>query len=282
MKFTDKTLKYLKDSGKEVGAFSKDAREILKKHNYKEFSYFQNRSYYYWVSGKRAIPLSIILRIMREHKLKEIKLDFLSVGGGNKIKFPDNISDELCYLVGLILGDGCLVHSKRNERKNTYYIQISFKNIKKAEEIQNLVTKLFEIKSPRYKGRGCFNIYAFSKPLVMLLNKEYEIPIGEKYNLLKVPKKIKNSNSKKRRFFAKGVFESDGNIYFHRGKKAIQLRQKSQKFLNEIRELLKKENLEFNKPYRDNANNSWLLWSSKKELVDNFIKKIVNLELKPE
>ena len=279
MKFTNGTLKNLESSGKEIGIFSKEATRIIKKYPPKNFKNFQSRSYYYWVSGKRAIPLSIILKLMKNKK--SIHIDFFSVGGGNRIKFPDKLSKKLAYVLGLILGDGCLVRSKRGENKNTYYIQISFREKNRAIKTKDVLFELFNISSKVYQGRGCFNVCSFSKPLVILLNKEYEIPIGKKYNFIKVPEKIKNSSSHNKKFFIKGVFESDGNIYTHRGKKVVQLRQKSGRFLDEIKELLIKEKIEFNSPYKDKANNSWVLWSSKKELVDNFIKKIVNLELKP-
>ena len=83
--------------------------------------------------------------------------------------------------------------------------------------------------------------------------------------------------------FLKGVFESDGNIYLHKETRCVQLRQKSEKFLREIKELFNQVHIDFRNPYYDKANNSWVLWSSKKSLVDNFIKQITdfNLDKKP-
>ena len=77
----------------------------------------------------------------------------------------------------------------------------------------------------------------------------------------------------------KGVFDSDGNLYLHRGRRSIQLRQKSKDFLFELFNLFKEIGIEFNNPYYDKANNSWVLWSSKKELVDNFINKIIDFKV---
>ncbi|MBL7052096.1 MAG: LAGLIDADG family homing endonuclease [Nanoarchaeota archaeon] len=75
-------------------------------------------------------------------------------------------------------------------------------------------------------------------------------------------------------FFIKGLFDSDGNIYLHRKKTAIQFRQKSQKFIIGVKDLLLEVGIHIGGPYYDKANNSWLLWSSKKSSVDRFIKDI--------
>jgi intein/homing endonuclease len=79
----------------------------------------------------------------------------------------------------------------------------------------------------------------------------------------------------------KGVFDSDGNSYNHRNKLCIQLRQKSESFIRELKRLFEKIDIKFRNPYKDGANNSWVLWSSKKELVDNFINKIIDFNPLP-
>ena len=75
------------------------------------------------------------------------------------------------------------------------------------------------------------------------------------------------------------MFDSDGNIYNYRRGKSVQLRQKSKRFLDELRLLFIFLGLDFHESYQDIANGSWVLWSSKKALVDNFIKKIIALKL---
>lgn len=113
------------------------------------------------------------------------------------------------------------------------------------------------------------------------MHKKYEIPLGLKYASIKVPEIIKTSSDKQIKLFLRGVFDSDGNIYLHRGKKSVQLRQKSNIFLKELRDLFFKIGVEFREPYYDIGNNSWVLWTSKKETVDNFIKKIMSVNICP-
>ena len=118
-----------------------------------------------------------------------------------------------------------------------------------------------------------------SKPLVLILNKKYQIPIGIKYDTIQIPKMIYIGHGKMKKAFIKGVFDSDGNLYIHRNNKCVQLRQKSQSFLNEMMKLLSSLDLNFRNPYYDKANNSWLLWTSKKSLVDSFINKIIDFKV---
>ena len=140
-----------------------------------------------------------------------------------------------------------------------------------------MIKNIFSLNPSIYKGTGNYYVLClYSKPLVMILHKKYEIPIGLKYLSLKVPDIVKNSNEKRMKAFLKGVFDSDGNIYNYRNKKSVQLRQKSFRFLDQLKELFRKIGIYFRDPYYDKANNSWVLWSSKTDLVDNFISIIID------
>lgn len=278
MEISKEILSNLKDSGKDIGIYSKTFSTYMYDYNPLSFSNFSARSYYYWIKNKRPIPTSIILKIMNDKKIDKISIDYLSISGGNKIIPPDENNIYFYYILGLIAGDGCLVHAKRGLKNNTYSIRISFQYIGEARLIKKIVDNMFNINSSIYFSSGCYALCIYSKPLVLILNKKYDLPLGLKYSLLKVPD-IVFQNNERARAFIKGVFDSDGNIYIHRSSMAVQIRQKSINFLKELRDLLNKLNVNFREPYYDKANNSWVLWSSKKELVDNFINKII--EFKP-
>jgi intein/homing endonuclease len=276
MKFSIDLLKSINSYGQEICAFSNKGIKLLEYYSANYFSKFSTRSYYFWKKGERPIPLSVLTSIMEEKNIKEIEIFWFSVKGGNKLIFSSENSIEFSYFLGLLLGDGCLIHTKKKDGRNTCLIQISFRKKEEAERIKPLCENFFNIVPSIYEGRGCFNLCVFSKPLVFILNKKYEIPIGEKYSSLKIPEIILRGFKKNKIAFLKGVFDSDGNIYFHRGRQSVQLRQKSKSFLLELFNLFKEVGVEFNNPYYDKANDSWVLWSSKKGLVDTFIKKISN------
>lgn len=279
MRFTKSFLEELKDSGKNVCVFSTQVLDYLYSYSYEDFPKFSSRIYYYWRTGKKAIPLEVITEIMDDKNLLSIDIDAFSVGGGNRVTPPNEKNSFFYYFLGLLLGDGCLVHNKRGPKKNTYLIQISFRYREEAEKIKEFVQELFNIIPSIYLGRGCYNLCIFSKPLVLILNKKYQIPIGLKYKSMKIPDIVMSSKIKRKIAFLKGIFDSDGNIYLHRGRKCVQLRQKSNSFINEIKNLSNIIKIDFRGPYYDKANNSWVLWSSKKSLVDTFINKIGSFEL---
>lgn len=279
MQFTKELLENLKDSGKEISLYSNKISKIIRTYHHNNFNKFSRRSYYHWTKMKRPIPLSITLQVMNDKNIDKIPIEYFCVSGGNKIKFPNDKDLRYGYLLGLILGDGCLIHRKRSGNRNTYLINISFVNKEGANKIKIIIKKLFGIESSIYWGNGCYVLTTHSKPIVLILNKQYQIPIGKKYGSIKVPDLIFNGNKIMKKAFIRGVFDSDGNIYMHRNNKCVQLRQKSKYFVNEIKTLLDGLNIKFRDPYYDKANNSWLLWSSKKSLVDNFINEIVEFNI---
>lgn len=274
MGFTRDLLKQLKDDGKSIAVNSLDISSKVRKYTSKSFQRFSSRSYYFWRENKRPIPLEVVLKIMDDYKLEQIEISHFSINGGNRITPPDENKVFFYYFLGLILGDGCLMHQRKGEKRNTYGLQITFREKREAEEIKFLVRKLIGVTPSIYPGRGCFNLCLYSKPLVLILHKKYDIPIGLKYPSLKVPEIIKTSTKNQKKAFVKGVFDSDGNIYIYRGKKIVQLRQKSYHFLKQIKELFIELGINFREPYYDRANNSWVLWTSKKEVVDNFINEL--------
>lgn len=279
MEFTEQNLASFKYSGKDICVYSSQVQNCLKNYNRRSFKNYSSRIYYYWLNGQKPLPLPVVLRIMAEKSLKKVDIASFSIGSGNSI-IPPIHDKTFFYFLGLLLGDGCLVHSLKSKSKNTYLIQISFVTKTEAEFGASLIRKLFDVKSSIYRGRGCYNLCTYSKPLVILLNSLYEIPLGKKYPSIKVPELVKASKQKEDiPFFLKGVFDSDGNIYRYRKGKSVQLRQHSEKFIRELHELFLKIGLDFRQPYYDRANDSWVLWSSKKELVDNFINKIIELKL---
>jgi intein/homing endonuclease len=278
MKFTLILLEKLFSYGSEVCGASEELLKILSNYSNKDFPEFSTRIFYYWRLGKKPLPLSVIVRLMEDKKISSVDIDYFSIRGGNKIFLPNENDPSFSYFLGLILGDGCLVQTKRGELKSSCRIQISFRTKEEAQRIAILCESFFDLPCSIYNGKGCFDLCVFSKPLVLIMSHRYEIPLGKKYYKIQIPQIIFRGKTSNKIAFLKGVFDSDGNIYIHRNRLSIQLRQKSEKFLRQLKSLFSEVGIEFNPPYYDKANDSWVLWSSKKELVDTFINKIVGFK----
>ncbi len=274
MGFTIKILKKIADSGQEICIFSYELSSLLFQFKPSDFENFSTRSYYFWRMQERPIPLSVVINLLEKSNFQNLEIESFSIQGGNLIKIPNGINESLSYLLGIILGDGCLIHQER-EKRNSWCVQITSSSLEKINFLKSLIKSLFGIDAVYYAVRTYYQLYAFSKPLVMLLSELYELPIGLKYATIKVPESIRGNNIWKRAFI-KGVFECDGNIYKHHSGAAVQLRQKSKSFLDEIRSISADLDIFFHEPYYDKANGSWVLWTCKKSVVDNFINKIIH------
>lgn len=274
MLFTRKELDNFVDNGKDIGVHSVELIKLLSKYRPSEFNGFLSRSYYYWKSGTRPVPLRAVLKIMDGLKVKSVDIQKFSVGGGNVLSVPMDDLIEFHYLLGLILGDGCLVVNEKKGNRRTYLMQITFRLKSEAIFIRKHCISLFNINPSIYRGEGCWNLCLYSKPLVFILNTKYNVPLGLKYAKICVPERVKMGSKNEKIAFLKGVFDSDGNIYKYKSRVGVQLRQRSQPFIIELWKLFSQVGIDFNHPYFDKANHSWLLWSSKKELVDSFINRI--------
>ncbi len=277
MRFTKELLKSLVDSGQEVCIFSKEVSSLLSNFSRNDFNNFSTRSYYLWKNQERPIPLSAVIKIIEKLNLKNLEVEYFSTKGGNKIRFPNKENVSFCYFLGVVLGDGCIIHSIRGNR-NSWSIQITSNSIEKIKYFRKLILELFEAKTVFYHVKNYYNLHIFSKPLAMILANKYEIPIGLKYEKIKVPEIVKKRQGWKKGFI-KGVFKCDGNIYNYRSKKSVQLRQKSKGFLIGVREICNDIGIFFHEPYYDKANNSWVLWTCKRSVVGNFIKKISDFKI---
>jgi intein/homing endonuclease len=274
-------LSKLEDSGNNVCVSSNQLLAFFENYNLHSFSDFSTRSFYRWKSKERPIPITVVLKIMGENNINKLLIEEFSISSGNKISFPEDSDLRFGYLLGLILGDGCLTHRLRGARKHEYAMRLYINDLKKAQLCQKMIKKLFKIKPAIYAAKGCFALVTSSKPLVLILYNKYQIPIGLKYASIRVPELIINGSRDQKIVFLKGVFDSDGNLYNYKKTKAVQLRQKSERFLRELKSLFNEVGINFKDPYYDKANNSWVLWSSKKDLVDNFINKIIEFKVSP-
>ena len=282
MYFTIEEIKKFDFDGKSICFRSKDKKfdKIIENLNPVDFRDVSSRLVSFWKENKRPIALKYLTRICNDNKIERLNIRSISVNGGNQLIFPEENNPKLYYLLGLILGDGCLCYKNKFQNGGSYRLQITVRYKKEVHQIRNLIKDLFNIDSSFYKDKGCYNVCTFSKVLVIFLNKIYDIPIGKKHKHMKVPIAVKKDKVYIK-YFLKGLFDSDGNIYKHRNSECLQIRQKSKSFIEEIQLLLKIVGIEIGGPYYDKANGSTLLWSSKKETLDRFKNEINVIMFEP-
>ena len=147
------------------------------------------------------------LKIISKNK-KEIKVK-AKFGPSKITKIQLNIDEKIAFFVGAIIGDGHL-------KKSKFQTNIEMSNYKIIKEIKNVCFDLFdrEFNIQKVKERkGKIQSYSMcidSKAIHNLLNKVYEIPIGKKSHIVKVPKEILNSNDSIKSAFLIGIMITEG------------------------------------------------------------------------
>ncbi len=142
-------------------------------------------------------------------KTKDYLITKAKYGPSKETKIPLKISKELSFFVATIIGDGHLKKSKKQ-------ISIELTDFKLLEQIQEYCIQIFKRKFninlvKRRDGRKqSWQIPMDSKAIYDLLNKTFEIQIGKKSHIVKVPEFIKRSNEGVKKSFLQGIMLTEG------------------------------------------------------------------------
>lgn len=130
-------------------------------------------------------------------------------GPSKLTRIPLDIGENLAFFVGCIIGDGHLKRSKfqttielTNKKLIDYLSKICFNLFNRKFNV--MVVKLREGKKQSY--HMCMD----SKAIYNLLNYVFEIPIGKKSHIVKIPYFILNSNKRIKIAFLKGLLATEG------------------------------------------------------------------------
>ncbi len=178
------------------------------------------------------------------------------------------IDGDLAEIIGIHMGDGCI---SKNSRYQMYYLGGDISEEKEYHD--KWVSKLYnkKIMIPLYKKPvnykehpkvGVYGFYIFDKKIVEFFE-SLGIKAGPKVHL-SVPNEIL-SNSELGKRFLRGIFDTDGNLYFDRNRSAknpinnrptIKLVTISKELINSVYSILKKEGFSprFTKPYKGKTN----------------------------
>ena len=133
------------------------------------------------------------------------------------------IDEDMAEILGMHIGDGCI---SCNSRYKEYYLGGDLKEEK--EYHNNWVKPLFDKKVmiPLYNKEviykehpkvGVYGFYIFDKKIVEFFE-DLGIKSGSKINV-EIPKEILNDKKLLKRFL-RGLFDTDGNIYFDKNRSA--------------------------------------------------------------
>ncbi|MAH07250.1 hypothetical protein CMI38_03305 [Candidatus Pacearchaeota archaeon] len=154
-----------------------------------------------------------ILKSQEDLKTIKVNQDSIIVkakfGPSKETTIPLILSEELSFFIATIIGDG---HLKKDKKQ----IIIELSDKKLLEFIQeiciNIFNRSFNIKKikPREGRKLTHAIYMDSKAIHNLLNQTFEIPTGNKSNIVYIPGFIRNSDYKIKASFLSGIMMTEG------------------------------------------------------------------------
>jgi len=167
---------------------------------------------------------------------------------------PIELSEDLCEFIGAIIGDGSVDgHLQKRNGLSAHHISITGHSILDKEYLSQqhpkLVKKLFNTQCKIYFRKDCnamiLNIH--SKNIFCLLTERFEFKPGNKTHTTKIPKEIIESEDKFIFSTIRGIFDTDGCIFFDKRKQyskpypRIVLQIMSEPLYLQLKEILSKQ-----------------------------------------
>jgi len=160
------------------------------------------------------------------------------------LKLPKEFTPELAYFCGVLAGDGSIRFQKE---KHHWEIKCVGNPADEKEFydviIKNLIKELFnlDIKTKLFDKGTTYGFSISSKNLVRYLTEFIGLPLGKKYDKLNIPKVFLKNKSLATNFL-KGVADTDFHLRIRKNNYPVICgTSKSQRFIDEIKNLLEKE-----------------------------------------
>lgn len=161
-------------------------------------------------SKKQGVRLSLLKEMAMDADMdpSEVSIDAIFLRYGQEHKLPLTINPEVCYLAGLVAGDGD-IHLK----DSTGFVRFHSDDEQLLREFRQIVERNFGIET-RVKddGKRIVNIVASSLILAEILTK-LGVPAGEKCHRVDIPKLLTSSGKENVKAYLQGFFDTDGWAY---------------------------------------------------------------------
>lgn len=189
--------------------------------------------FFNYLSGKHSLPAGLFdawkkLIDFKENVEKIEKKKFLQ-----KELADISLDENLSEILGVLNGDGHLSKNKkeicitgnRNEENYALYLQ-------------SLFSKKLKIDFNLFFYGNCFKLKGYSTKLSNFLINKYGVPYGNKLGKLHIPKRLLTKKKYTLRYI-KGLFDTDGTIYFRRQTDAvIEISNADKNYLIEVKNVL--------------------------------------------
>lgn len=162
------------------------------------------------------------------------------------------LSEELCELVGAIIGDGCVDGYVPKQGNSKYHVQIVGNSVSDKDYLLIILSaiakNIFGINAKHYfrKGHNALNLDLYSKQLFLLLTNRFGFPAGPKTYTTKIPEEIMKAEEKFVFATIRGIFDTDGCVFldprkiYNRPYPRITLQTVSEPLFLQLKEFLSK------------------------------------------
>ena len=200
---------------------------------------------YHYKKNRKACPLEGVLRACKELEMEESEIadaiGLVKSSYGNTIDIPEKLTEDFMWLLGLILTDGNLNHTKDSRTESTYTDIRVFNTdeeiIEKARSVfENLGLHCYE----EEREEGKYRLEVGNTLLAEMMNEVFDIPYGAKSQDTEIPEIIFSLGTDLQASFIEGLFDGDGSYYENKEeyKRRIHFSSSSKKFTEDLRELL--------------------------------------------
>jgi len=173
-----------------------------------------------WFCGRASIPLIAIEKLkffIEEKELTELaeQIDYVSSTTQEVIRIPKELSPDLLYLTGILMGDGCFSVKKYGRDGNNAFVVILTSSQKEflQDKVSPIFFKLFEINriSFQYKDSHwpSWDLRKANKALYRFFVNIIGIPSGKKSEKACIPDTIKQLPVREQIPFISGLIDSD-------------------------------------------------------------------------
>lgn len=160
------------------------------------------------------------------------------------------LNEKFCEFYGALMGDGCICKYKDSKNADRFIITISGNKRLDKEYIIHLkesLIKEYNLHSKYYEfpNQNTNRLTITNKELCLILNREFNFPLGKKYPRLRISNKVLKLPWKIKKYVIRGLFDTDGCILANKRESYrypwVIITSKDIKLLNQIKKLLKEQ-----------------------------------------